>query len=140
MACGSGAAVRPTISDFLSAALLAAMSLFGTSKSVVMPRYPTVDIDAPVLHMWILNHNVRYASTLNRAGGLGMKVAFKVISRSDADMMLESMTLGVQEINFPQAAIDAAIRVLRQDNSRLAPGERTLLGFHIGLLQRWPRT
>ena len=129
----------PCVPELLSAALLATVSRFGTTKSVVMPRYPgsRPNTEPSVLHIWILNSNVRHASTFDRAGGTAIKLAFSTMTRQEADAMLESMTSGVQEVNFPQDAIDTCVEVLQSTNQRLSVSERRFMNWDVSLLGRY---
>lgn len=133
----------PSSSECLAATLIATISRSGSSKSVVAPH--TLEADAegaepetsPYLHLWVLNANVVYSSTMREARRAAIKVLYQDIDTEQGDKLVESMTSGVQEISFPAAAIKAARQILRESNSLMPVSERLFQQWHVGLLERW---
>ncbi|KAK1964305.1 hypothetical protein LY78DRAFT_158818 [Colletotrichum sublineola] len=137
----SAAAAAPSSSECLAAALTATLSRSGSSKSVVVPTFPSSPSSAssPALHLWILNSHIVYASSLRRGGAArsAIKLLYREMTQEEADTMLESMTSDVQEVNLPRAAIAAAAEELRASTGLLPPGERALKEWNVGLLDKW---
>ncbi|EFQ29394.1 hypothetical protein CGRA01v4_05155 [Colletotrichum graminicola] len=129
----------PTSSECLAAALTATLSRSGSSKSVVVPTFPSSSPSSPALHLWILNSHIVYASSSRRAGASrsAIKLLYREIPQEEADAMLESMTSDVQEVNLPPPAIAAAAEGLRASSGLLPPGERALKEWNVGLLDKW---
>ncbi|KAK2037287.1 hypothetical protein LZ31DRAFT_509951 [Colletotrichum somersetense] len=141
-ASSSSAAAAPTSSECLAAALTATLSRSGSSKSVVVPTFPSSSpSSSPALHLWILNSHIVYASSSRRGGAprSAIKLLYREIAQEEADAMLESMTSDVQEVNLPAAAIAAAAEELRASSGLLPPGERALKEWNVGLLDKWEK-
>ncbi|PNH29189.1 hypothetical protein BJF96_g7454 [Verticillium dahliae] len=141
----------PTGADCLAATLLATLSRSGSSKSVIVPT-----IQAPLtpndddseqqqqqqqqaLHVWVLNSNITYASSLRPAAGprSALKLLYKPIAVAQADAMLASFALDVQEVTFPAAVIAAAARGFEASALLLPAGERLFHGWRVALLDKW---
>ncbi|KAK2055514.1 hypothetical protein LY76DRAFT_628271 [Colletotrichum caudatum] len=139
----AAAAAAPTSSECLAAALTATLSRSGSSKSVVVPTFPSSSSSpsSPALHLWILNSHIVYASSSRRGGAprSAIKLLYREIAQEEADAMLESMTSDVQEVNLPSAAIAAAAEELRASSGLLPPGERALKEWNVGLLDKWEK-
>ncbi|CRK42893.1 hypothetical protein BN1723_016091 [Verticillium longisporum] len=137
----------PTGADCLAATLLATLSRSGSSKSVIVPTIqapPNPKDDGgeqqqPALHVWVLNSNITYASSLRPSAGprSALKLLYKPIPVEQADAMLESFALDVQEVNFPVAVIAAAARGFEASALLLPAGERLFNGWRVALLDKW---
>ncbi|KAL9943719.1 hypothetical protein ACHAP6_007030 [Verticillium nonalfalfae] len=139
----------PTGADCLAATLLATLSRSGSSKSVIVPTVqapPNPNNDdgggeqqQPALHVWVLNSNITYASSLRPSAGprSALKLLYKPIPFEQADAMLESFALDVQEVNFPVAVIAAAARGFEDSALLLPAGERLFNGWRVALLDKW---
>ena len=142
----------PTVSECLSAALIATTARTGSSKSFILPildtatssNGSTVTLSAPhssekVLSLWILNNNIRFSSTENPADGPvpAIKLLYRTIPRSEADRQLENIISDVQEVNLPVSAIELVSEALNTSNTLLPPSERVFQGWQVGLLRRW---
>ncbi|KAK1977230.1 ubiquitin-conjugating enzyme E2-binding protein [Colletotrichum cereale] len=134
----SSSAAAPSSSECLAAALAATLSRSGSSKSVVVPTFPSAP-SSPALHLWILNSHVVYATSARRGGAArsAIKLLYREITQEEADAMLESMTSDVQEVNLPTAAIAGAAEGLRASSGLLPSGERAFKGWNVGLLDKW---
>ncbi|EHK17473.1 uncharacterized protein TRIVIDRAFT_43194 [Trichoderma virens Gv29-8] len=133
----------PSSSECLAATLIATISRSGSSKSVVASH--TLDTtpegtrsELPQsLHLWVLNANVVYSSTMREGRRTAIKVLYQDIDIEEGNKLVDSMTSGVQEISFPGAAISTARQILRESNSLLPVSERLFQQWHVGLLERW---
>ncbi|KAL7786178.1 ubiquitin-conjugating enzyme E2-binding protein [Trichoderma ceciliae] len=130
-------------SECLAATLIATISRSGSSKSVVASH--TLDADPEgtqsespqSLHLWVLNANVVYSSTMRKGRRVAIKVLYQDIDVEQGNKLVDSMTSGVQEISFPAAAIKAARQILQESNSLMPVSERLFQQWHVGLLERW---
>ncbi|KAH6608654.1 ubiquitin-conjugating enzyme e2c-binding [Trichoderma cornu-damae] len=133
----------PTSSECLAATLIATISRSGSSKSVVASHTLAVDLEGAQselpqsLHLWVLNANVVYSSTMREGRRAAIKVLYQDIDAEQGNTLVDSMTSGVQEISFPAAAIKAARRLLQESNSLMPVSERRFQQWHVGLLERW---
>jgi hypothetical protein len=66
-----------------------------------------------------------------------MKVLYKDIDEEEADGLIESMSLNIQEITLPTSAIRDARRTLVNSNELLPSQERVFQGWTVGLLDHW---
>ncbi|KAM0279323.1 hypothetical protein ACHAQH_004670 [Verticillium albo-atrum] len=135
----------PTGSDCLAATLLATLSRSGSSKSVVVPtvqashgQQGAASASQSALHVWVLNSNITYSSSLRPSGPRSaLKLLYKPIPLEQADKMLESFALDVQEVNLPIEVIAAAARGLEDSGMLLPIGERVFNGWQVALLDKW---
>ncbi|KAL7935333.1 ubiquitin-conjugating enzyme E2-binding protein [Trichoderma chlorosporum] len=133
----------PSSSECLAATLIATISRSGSSKSVVASH--TLDTTPgethsglpQSLHLWVLNANVVYSSTMREGRRTAIKVLYQDIDAEEGNKLVDSMTSGVQEISFPEAAISTARQILQESNSFLPASERLFQQWHVGLLERW---
>lgn len=133
----------PSSSECLAATLIATISRSGSSKSVLASH--TLDVDPKLsqseacqpLHLWVLNANVVYSSTMREGRRVAIKVLYQDIDAEEGNKLVDSMTSGVQEISFPAAAIKAARQVLQESNDLMPASERLFQQWHVGLLERW---
>ncbi|KAL7912030.1 ubiquitin-conjugating enzyme E2-binding protein [Trichoderma velutinum] len=133
----------PSSPECLAATLIATISRSGSSKSVVASH--TLDATpkgqqselSQSLHLWVLNANVVYTSTVREGRRAAIKVLYQDIDIEEGNKLVDSMTSGVQEISFPAAAISSARQMLRASNSLLPASERVFQQWHVGLLERW---
>ncbi|KAM0329865.1 hypothetical protein ACHAQA_004030 [Verticillium albo-atrum] len=139
----ASAAPPPTGADCLAATLLATQSRSGSSKSVVVPTIQAAsngDAQQPqsALHVWVLNGNISYASSLRDGGPRSaLKLLYRPIPLAQADKMLESFSSDVQEVNLPVEVIAAAAQGLEESGLLLPAGERVFNGWQVGLLDKW---
>ncbi|OIW35647.1 hypothetical protein CONLIGDRAFT_566173 [Coniochaeta ligniaria NRRL 30616] len=134
----------PTVPECLSATLSATISRTGSSKSLLLPinglasPYST-SRSAPVLHFWILNPSLRYASTHAATSGPtpAMKLLYRTISREEADRILEDVNSDVQEVNLPEEAICVVAEALGESNALLPVAERRYREWTVGMLRTW---
>ncbi|KAL7925121.1 ubiquitin-conjugating enzyme E2-binding protein [Trichoderma austrokoningii] len=132
------ASQAPSSSECLAATLIATISRSGSSKSVVASH--TLDADpgtSQSLHLWVLNANVVYSSTMRTGRRVAIKVLYQDIDAEQGNKLVDSMTSGVQEISFPAAAIKTARQILQESNDLMPASERLFQQWHVGLLERW---
>ncbi|KAM0522324.1 hypothetical protein ACHAPE_001913 [Trichoderma viride] len=133
----------PSSSECLAATLIATISRSGSSKSVLASH--TLDVDpkssqsetSQSLHLWVLNANVVYSSTMREGRRVAIKMLYQDIDAEEGNKLVDSMTSGVQEISFPAVAIKAARQVLQESNDLMPASERLFQQWHVGLLERW---
>ncbi|EGY21669.1 uncharacterized protein VDAG_03109 [Verticillium dahliae VdLs.17] len=123
----------PTGADCLAATLLATLSRSGSSNEQQQQQ------QQQALHVWVLNSNITYASSLRPAAGprSALKLLYKPIAVAQADAMLASFALDVQEVTFPAAVIAAAARGFEASALLLPAGERLFHGWRVALLDKW---
>ncbi|RFU74002.1 ubiquitin-conjugating enzyme e2c-binding [Trichoderma arundinaceum] len=133
----------PSSSECLAATLIATISRSGSSKSVVASHTlgvgPEGTLSEPPrsLHLWVLNANVVYSSTMREGRRAAIKILYQDIDVEQGNKLVDSMTSGVQEISFPAAAIKAARQILQESNCLMPISERLFQQWHVGLLERW---
>ncbi|KAK5990789.1 hypothetical protein PT974_09062 [Cladobotryum mycophilum] len=132
----------PSSSECLAATLIATISRSGSSKSVITPHGLTFLDEKQAaslrsLYLWVLNANVVYTSNTTQGRKTAIKVLYQNIDEEAGNKLVESMTSGVQEINFPAAAIETAREVIQESNALLPKPERLFQQWHVGLLERW---
>jgi hypothetical protein len=66
-----------------------------------------------------------------------IKLLYRIISRTEADAMLEKISSEVQEVGLPKKAIQEVRGVLERSNFLLPERERVFKGWRVGLLERW---
>lgn len=96
--------------------------------------------DAPEctpIHLWVLNSNVSYTSSVTEGKKTGLKVLYQAIAKDEATKLLESITGEAQDIAFPQEAIDEARQTLKRSTLLLPASERSFQSWSVGLLERW---
>ncbi|SPN96776.1 related to DNA repair protein rad8 [Cephalotrichum gorgonifer] len=117
----------PSAAECLAATLMATMSRSGSAKIMVMPislaGAPTGG--EKVLHLRILNSNIAYTST-EMAGAVrtAIKLLYQVISRSEADGLLDPMTSDIQDVSLVQEALKESIDCLEASNKLLPKEQR----------------
>ncbi|KAH8129704.1 ubiquitin-conjugating enzyme E2-binding protein [Trichoderma asperelloides] len=137
------ASQAPSSSECLAATLIATISRSGSSKSLVASHTLDVDPEASQseasqsLHLWVLNANVVYSSTMREGRRVAIKVLYQDIGAEEGNKLVDSMTSGVQEISFPAAAIKTARQILQESNDLMPASERLFQQWHVGLLERW---
>ena len=90
-----------------------------------------------VYHLWVLNNNIRYASSGRDGVRSALKVLFRVIDRAEAEKLLETPTEVTQDISLPQGAIDAVGRALTESCMLLPASDRVFKEWRVALLDRW---
>ncbi len=86
-----------------------------------------------MLHSWILNNNLRYASTSKSSTAAAIKLLYRIIGKIEADTMLEKINSDAQEINLPEDAIRTVIHCLEDSNGLLPVKERLFQEWNVGL-------
>ena len=89
-----------------------------------------------VIHAWVLNSGIVYTSSDVARCTPAIKLLYRLITKEEADRMLEGITCDAQEVNMPTTAIGEVIRQLDESNLRLPSTERTLKEWKVGLLTR----
>ena len=137
-----GSVKAPGATDCLAAALMATMSRSGSAKVMVLPVSATAaSTDSePVLHLWILNSNITYAST-EAPGGVrtAIKLFYRVIGRSEADGLLDPMASDIQDLALAEEALRESIRYLEASNKLLPEEQRHYQNWKVGLLDRYEK-
>ncbi|KAI0021321.1 ubiquitin-conjugating enzyme E2-binding protein [Xylariomycetidae sp. FL0641] len=145
-----GALGEPSLVHCVSSMLLATANRSGCSKSILLPiktRHPpghegTVGEQSkrpePLLNIWLFNANITFSSTVQPKSPLkAIKVLYRLVSREEADKMLDSMTSDVQDISLPRRAIEEVVKLLDDSNLFVPPGDRSFRGWTVGLLEKW---
>ncbi|KAI1386211.1 ubiquitin-conjugating enzyme E2-binding protein [Hypoxylon trugodes] len=143
-----GITTPPRLSHCISAMLLATMARSGCSKSIILPMksqdQPVKDdseangLTKPLLNIWVFNNNITFSSTEEANSPVqAVKVFYRMVSQSQADTLLDSMTSDVQDITLPTDAIEKVIDILRSSNQLLPQGGRKLGEWTIGLVEKW---
>ncbi|KAI5868677.1 ubiquitin-conjugating enzyme E2C-binding protein [Durotheca rogersii] len=136
---------RPTLSHCISAMLLATMAQSGCSKSIIMPmetwnRPRSKDAQPePLLNIWVFNRNIAFSSTEEPCNLAipAVKVLYRMISASEADKLLDSMTSDVQDITLPTSIAGALLEHLTRSNGYLPHSDRLFREWTVGLLEKW---
>ncbi|KAG6031415.1 hypothetical protein E4U41_007577 [Claviceps citrina] len=130
----------PMGSECLAASLLANMSRLGCAKSLIMPHISEKGSDSEslkMLHLWVLNPNVVYSSSLVSGKKTAMKILFREVPQEEGNKLLDSVVSDVQDLYLPAATIDSSRETLIF-NSRLLPEtQRYFKEWRVGLLDRW---
>ncbi|KAI1106994.1 ubiquitin-conjugating enzyme E2-binding protein [Jackrogersella minutella] len=137
----------PNLSHCISAMLLATMARSGCSKSIILPmkqdqsaqNEPQPDkITQSLLNIWVFNSNISFSSTEETRSPIkAVKVFYRMVSRDEADKLLDSMTSDVQDITLPADAIGKVIDILGSSNTLLPQSDRQLKEWKVGLLEKW---
>jgi ubiquitin-protein ligase E3 D len=90
-----------------------------------------------VFQLWVLNSNIRYASSGRKGVGSALKVLFRTISRAEAEKLLETPTEATQDISLPQEAIDVVGLALTDSRMLLPAKDRSFKEWRVALLDRW---
>lgn len=143
LACQTLGSVRaPSATDCLAAALMATMSRSGSAKIMVLPISVTAApaTSETVLHLWILNSNITYAST-EAPGGVktAIKLFYRVISRSEADSLLDPVASDIQDLGLAEVALKESIHRLEASNKLLPDEQRRHQNWKVGLLDRYEK-
>lgn len=130
----------PSATECLAAALMATLSRSGSAKIVVLPLSasgPPVSSET-VLHLWILNSNIAYAST-EAAGGVktAIKMFYRTITREEADGLLDPVASDIQDLALAEGALKEAIQQLEASNQLLPEEQRRHQKWKVGLLDRY---
>lgn len=149
--CETETSVSPTISQCLAATLIATVARSGSSKSLLMQidslpsaaqeESPAAGANGAeptqVLHVWVLNSTIRYASSRRALPVPAIKLLYRVIDITEADSILEKINSDAQEINLPIEAIQSVAQGLKESNGMLPDKDRTFKEWTVGLLERW---
>ena len=90
-----------------------------------------------VLQLWVLNGNIRYASSSREGVVSAIKLLFRTVARKDAELLLEKPTSDAQEISLPAQAISEIGRALAASCTLLPVKERVYKQWQVALLNRW---
>lgn len=66
-----------------------------------------------------------------------MKLLYRMVSKEEADKMLEDVNSDVQEAHLPEEAIEEVRRVLEESGKLLPVAESRYKEWTVGLLGRW---
>lgn len=130
----------PSATECLAATLMATISRSGSAKIMVMPMSTgsTPSDSEMVLHLWILNSNITYASTEVTSGvKTAIKLLYRAISRSEADKLLEPVTSDIQDVGLAKEALRESINRLEASNKLLPEEQRRHQDWKVGLLDRY---
>lgn len=130
----------PSATECLAAALMATLSRSGSAKMVVLPiSAGSAPVSSEtVLHLWILNSNITYAST-EAAGGVktAIKLFYRTISRAEAERLLGPVASEIQDLTLAEGALSETIRQLEATNQLLPEEQRHHQNWNVGLLDRY---
>lgn len=141
----------PSLAQCVSAMLLATIARTGCSKSILMPMEMVQTRSDPglpasgqdvqpksLLNIWVFNGNIIFSSTGEAKSPLGaVKVLYRLVSREEADKMLDSMTSDVQDITLPVDAISGVVSLLEKSNSLIPESDRHFKEWAVGLIEKW---
>ncbi|KAK0613022.1 ubiquitin-conjugating enzyme E2-binding protein [Bombardia bombarda] len=139
VSCKSASGASPGISECLAATLVSTISRSASSKSLITPitdGQADPSAGTTVIHIWVLNSNMVYSSTAAEHSTQAIKLFYRLISRDEADRMLETVTCDAQEISLPANALGEATRLLEKSNLLLPDGERLFEEWKVGLLTK----
>lgn len=145
--CEARSSGVPSIQDCLAAALTATIARSGSSTVLLLPTAePRPDEDAAaaagslrggVLHLWVLNSSIRYASSGRDGVISAVKLLFRTTSSADAERLLEKPTTDAQEMTLPAEAIVEIRRALADSCMLLPVKDRVYKEWQVALLDRW---
>ncbi|KAK8050645.1 HECT-type E3 ubiquitin transferase [Apiospora phragmitis] len=142
----SSAAPQPSLSQCVSAMLLATLSSSACSKTVIIPSITTNSAaeeqqqQQQLLHIWLFNQDITFTSTKQRPEQRpvsAVKVFYRFVGQAEADKLVESMTSDVQDITLPAAAAAQLRKELELSNGYLPSRVRNFNQWRIGLLEKW---
>ncbi|KAK3951013.1 ubiquitin-conjugating enzyme E2-binding protein [Pseudoneurospora amorphoporcata] len=152
ISCNSFSNLSPGLEECLAATLISTIARSGSSKSLLLPITETIATTEEdgvgkdkVVHIWVLNSGIVYASSATEAAatrpGAGrgisaIKLLYRLVSREEADRMLDSLTGDAQEVNIPVKAIKEVLQHLDRSNCLLPTAERVFKEWKVGLLRR----
>ena len=149
---GTGSHVfEPSLAQCVSAILVATVARSGCSKSILLPiettqtnsakNIPTSDSDVQneyLLNIWVFNPNITFSSTEEvRSAFSAIKVLYRLVTRQEANKMMDSMTSDVQDISLPADAIKGITSILATSNSLLPESDRHFKEWTVGLIEKW---
>ncbi|KAG6310066.1 hypothetical protein E4U44_005948 [Claviceps purpurea] len=128
----------PTILSWVAALLVANISRYASTKSLLIPKIPSESQGGnKMLYLWVLNPHVVYSSSCVRGRTPAMKILYQEVTREEGNKLLDSMTSDVQEIHLPSSDIEL-VRLTLESTARLLPEtERTHKEWRVGLLDKW---
>lgn len=130
----------PSATECLAAALMATLSRSGSAKVMVLPISAggAPGTNETVLHLWILNSNITYAST-EAAGGVrtAIKLFYRTIGRVEADRLLDPVASDIQDLTLAEGALRETIWQLEATNRLLPEEQRRHQNWKVGLLNRY---
>ncbi|KAG6297418.1 hypothetical protein E4U46_007206 [Claviceps purpurea] len=128
----------PTILSWVAALLVANISRYASTKSLLIPKIPSQSQGGnKMLYLWVLNPHVVYSSSCVRGRTPAMKILYQEVTREEGNKLLDSMTSDVQEIHLPSSDIEL-VRLTLESTARLLPEtERTHKEWRVGLLDKW---
>ncbi|KAL7627417.1 hypothetical protein AAE478_001610 [Parahypoxylon ruwenzoriense] len=136
--------ISPILSHCVSAMLLATIARSGCSRSIIMPMklqaqpgQNTAQTES-LLNIWVFNKGIAFSSTEeDRSPMQAIKVLYRMVSPSEADKLLDSMTSDVQDITLPSSAIKEILELLSRSNRLLSETDRQFKEWTVGLLEKW---
>lgn len=136
---------QPSLANCVSSMLMATLSRSGCSKSVIVPAgaLPS-STSSQLLHIWLFNNNITFSTTetatdagVVAAAVPAVKVLHQMVTRAEADKMIESMISDVQEITLPDMATMQLRELLEKSNKFLPEADRRFKEWTVGLLEKW---
>lgn len=89
------------------------------------------------IHIWVLNSNIVYSSSSKTKCGISaIKLFYRLVTRKEADRMLDKVAQDAQEISLPADAISEVAQHLDTSNLLLPVTERLFKEWKVGLLTR----
>ncbi|KAK3985955.1 ubiquitin-conjugating enzyme E2-binding protein [Cladorrhinum sp. PSN332] len=126
ISCRSKSGVSPGMPECLASTIISTTARSGSSKSLIMPidrataQTDPSTIKQSAIHIWVMNNNIVYTSSSIPDRSIpAIKLFYRLISRVEADQMLDKVDQEAQEINLPPEAIDEVVRHLEASNSLL---------------------
>ncbi|KAK8874917.1 ubiquitin-conjugating enzyme E2-binding protein [Apiospora arundinis] len=147
-------APEPSLSQCVSAMLMATLSRSACSKTIIIPTTtsgtPPQQTTAgegqeqqqqqQLLHIWLFNQDITFTSTKQQPEQRpvsAIKVFYRFVNQAEADKLVESMTSDVQDITLPAAAATQLREELERSNGYLPKPVRNFGQWRIGLLEKW---
>lgn len=142
VSAASTPAPLPSLSNCLTAALVAAFSQTGSAKSLLLPLDDSSSSSSTdtALYIWVLNRRVRFTSSRVAGRVPAMKVMWRVVSVEEAERILEPVIAREQEVNLPGEAIAVVLEELERSNLMYPAKDRVFQDWRVGLLRSWEGT
>ncbi|KAI1807168.1 ubiquitin-conjugating enzyme E2-binding protein [Daldinia bambusicola] len=137
----------PNLFHWVSSILLATMARSGCSKSILLPMKlkdspaqtvsQTNGASQSLLNIWVFN-NISFSSTGEERSPIkALKVFYRMVSRGEADKLLDSVVSDVQDITLPADAIEKVKDILNSSSQLLPQSDRQFKEWKVSLLEKW---
>ncbi|KAG6062966.1 hypothetical protein E4U33_006411 [Claviceps sp. LM78 group G4] len=128
----------PTVMTWVAALLVANISRYASTKSLLIPKIPSNSQDGDkMLCLWVLNPHVVYSSSCIDGRTPALKILYQEVTREEGNKLLDSMTSDVQEIYLPSDDILLVRATLESSARHLPESEQTHNEWCVGLLDKW---